>query len=84
MAAGAVVAGGVKAGAGGADEAVLVEREYGPRPGLARRSEGTPAKTREQVVAVNHAGPGARDCTSDLCRIKATASQRQCRRAARK
>ena len=84
MAAGAVVAGRVKAGAGGADEAVLVERENGPRPGLARGRESAPTEGRQQVMAVDHASSGACDRARDFGGIKTAAGQRQGRFAARK
>ena len=84
MAAGAVVAGRVKAGTGGADEAVLMERENGPRASLARGGESAPTEGRQQVMAVDHASSGARDRARDFGGINAAASQRQSRFACRK
>ena len=84
VAAGAVVAGRVKAGTGSADEAVLVERENGPRAGLARSGESAPSEGRQQVVAMDHASSGARDRVRDFGGIKTAAGKRQGRFAARK
>ena len=66
MAAGAVVTGRVEAGTGGADEAVLVERENGPRPSLVRGRECAPTECWQQVVAVDHTGAGAPHSIGDL------------------
>ena len=84
MAAGAVVAGRVKAGTGSADEAVLVERENGLRARLAGGRQRAPAEGRQQVVTMDHAGSGARDRARNFCGIKAAAGQREGRFAARK
>ena len=77
MAAGAVVAGRVKAGASRADEAVLVERKNGSRARLARGGERAPAEGRQQVMAVDDSRTGARDRIGHLGGIQTAAGQRQ-------